>query len=49
MSSNGIEKKRILPPSSLSNDEAHFSWVTWPNNDQFAVTWMNRVQVRPMT
>jgi hypothetical protein len=46
MSSGNIAKKQILPPFSLANDEAHFSWVTWPTNDQFAITWMNRVQVR---
>ena len=45
LSGGSIEKKQILAPFSLSNEEAHFSWVVWPNQDQFAVTWMNRVQV----
>ena len=48
MSGGSIQRKQILPPYSLSNEEAHFSWVTWANADRFAVTWLNRVQVRPL-
>lgn len=46
LTDESIEKKQILPPSSLANQgETHFSWVTWANQGQhFAVTWMNRVQ-----
>ena len=35
LSGGSIEKKQILAPFSLSNEEAHFSWVVWPNQDQF--------------
>ena len=41
------EHTKIHPPISLSlNGEAHISWVEWADPDHFAVTWMNRVQVR---
>jgi len=45
LSNNGIKKKLILPPASLDYEEVHFSWVTWANEDKFAISWMNRVQV----
>jgi hypothetical protein len=39
---------KIHPPISLTSngEEVHFSGIVWADPDHFAVTWMNRVQVR---
>ena len=45
LTGGAMEKKRILPPQSLLDEEVHFAQVTWADQgEKFAVTWFNRVQ-----
>ena len=42
--SSSIRQQNIPPPTSLINEEYHFTFVRWASNTSVAVNWMNRIQ-----